>query len=238
MATVMPVTDGGEEPYFTLPVSGLRRSIARNMAAAWQVPRVAQSLEANAAIVLGMRAALQASVADATKVTLTAYVVRAAALTLRDHPRINANMVADEIRVYKDVNISVAVSLDDGLTVPVLRQVDQKSIIDISREIKSLAEGARAGTLRPSAYQKGTFTVSNLGMTDIDYFAPILNMPQAAILGVTQVAERPVVEGGKISVAPMMGLHLVFDHRIIDGYPAAKFLSDLKRRIETGDGLE
>lgn len=236
MSNTLP--EASDLSYASVPLSGMRRAVARNMSAAWQVPRVAQSLEADASVIERMRAALQASLADTTKVTLTAYVLRAAALTLRDHPRINVNVAADEIRMFNDVNIGVAVSLEDGLMVPVLRQADQKSIPEICREVKMLAEGARAGTLRPAAYQRGTFTISNLGMTDVECFTPILNAPQAAILGVTRVMARAVVRDGDVVVAPMMGLHLVFDHRVIDGYPAARFLTDLKHRIETGNGLD
>lgn len=221
----------------TIAMTGMRGAIARGMTAGWQIPRVAHSLEADVGAVERRRASLQAELGDSVKLTLTAFVLRATALTLRDHPRLNARVTDKEIELMPDVNIGLAVSLDDGLVVPVLREVDRKSVEEIAREARTLAEGARRGTLSPSAYQRGSFTVSNLGMTEVERFTPILHAPQAAILGVTRVIRRAVVKDEWISIAPMMGLHLVFDHRAVDGYPAAAFLGDLKRRLESAEGL-
>jgi pyruvate dehydrogenase E2 component (dihydrolipoamide acetyltransferase) len=142
-----------------------------------------------------------------------------------------------DIELLDDVNLGLAVSLPDGLMVPVLRNADGKSAAELGREARTLAEGARAGTLSAGSYQRGTFTVTNLGNTDIDSFTPIINSPQVAILGVTRVAARPVARGSEVAIAPMMGLHLVFDHRAVDGLPAALFLTDLKRRLEAAKEL-
>lgn len=221
----------------TIPLSGMRGAIARNMTLGWQIPRVTHSLDADVAEVEQRRGALQAAVKDGTKVTLTAYVLRAVALTLRDHPRLNARMLEKEIELMSEINLGLAVGLDEGLMVPVLRAVDQKSIIEIARESRSLAEGARLGTLGAGVYQRGTFTVTNLGMTEIERFTPIINAPQVAILGITRAIQKPVVKNDRVTIAPMLGLHLVFDHRAVDGHPAANFLTDLKHRLETADGL-
>ncbi len=234
-AAAPPLGDGPTRQ--TIALTGMRGAIARGMTAGWQIPRVAHSLEADVSAVEAKRARLQAELGDSIKLTLTAYLLRAAALTLRAHPRLNARVTDKEIELMPDVNIGLAVSLDDGLVVPVLREVDRKSVEEIAREARTLAEGARNGTLSAGAYQRGTFTISNLGMTEVERFTPILHAPQAAILGVTRVIRRAVVKDDWISIAPMMGLHLVFDHRAVDGYPAAAFLGDLKRRLESAEDL-
>ena len=229
------VPDAGERR--VVPIAGMRGAIARTMSAAWQVPRVAQAIEVDASRLEAAVQALQQQLGPKCKVTLTAFVLRAVALTLREHPRLNARVLEKEIELMPEVNIGLAVSLDEGLMVPVLRNVDTRSVADIAAESRRLAAGARAGTLSAGSYQHGTFTVTNLGMTGIDSFTPIINVPQVAILGVTRVAKRVVVKGDSIVIAPMMGLHLIFDHRAVDGYPAARFLSDLKTRLETVEGL-
>ncbi|CAJ0704930.1 dihydrolipoamide acetyltransferase family protein [Ralstonia holmesii] len=229
------VPDAGERR--VVPLAGMRGAIARTMSAAWQVPRVAQSIEVDATRLEIAVQALQQQLGPQCKVTLTAFVLRAVALTLREHPRLNARLLEKEIELMPEVNIGLAVSLDEGLMVPVLRNVDTQSVADIAAESRRLAAGARAGTLSAGSYQHGTFTVTNLGMTGIDSFTPIINVPQVAILGVTRVAKRVVVKGDSIVIAPMMGLHLIFDHRAVDGYPAARFLTDLKTRLETVEGL-
>jgi pyruvate dehydrogenase E2 component (dihydrolipoamide acetyltransferase) len=217
----------------TVPLTGMRGAIARNMEQGWRVPRVAQSVEVDVTALQALRAAAP----DDERVSLTAYVLRAVALCLRDHPRLNARMREKDSELLDDVNLGLAVSLDDGLMVPVLRNADRKSAAALGREARTLAEGARAGTLSAGSYQRGTFTVTNLGNTAIDSFTPIINSPQVAILGVTRVAARPVARGNEVAVAPMMGLHLVFDHRAVDGFPAALFLTDLKRRLEAAKEL-
>ncbi|MGN6141017.1 MAG: dihydrolipoamide acetyltransferase family protein [Ralstonia sp.] len=229
------VPDAGERR--VVPLSGMRGAIARTMSAAWQVPRVAQSIEVEATRLEAAVQAMQQQLGPQCKVTLTAFVLRAVALTLREHPRLNARLQEKEIELMPEVNIGLAVSLDEGLMVPVLRNVDTQSVADIAAESRRLAAGARAGTLSAGSYQHGTFTVTNLGMTGIDSFTPIINVPQVAILGVTRVAKRAVVKDDSIVIAPMMGLHLIFDHRAVDGYPAARFLTDLKTRLETLEGL-
>jgi pyruvate dehydrogenase E2 component (dihydrolipoamide acetyltransferase) len=217
----------------TVPLTGMRGAIARNMEQGWRVPRVAQSVEVDVTALQALRAAAP----EDERVSLTAYVLRAVALCLREHPRLNARMREKDIELLGDVNLGLAVSLDDGLMVPVLRNADRKSAAALGREARTLAEGARAGTLSAGSYQRGTFTVTNLGNTAIDSFTPIINSPQVAILGVTRVAARPVARGNEVAVAPMMGLHLVFDHRAVDGFPAALFLTDLKRRLEAAKEL-
>jgi pyruvate dehydrogenase E2 component (dihydrolipoamide acetyltransferase) len=121
--------------------------------------------------------------------------------------------------------------------VPVIRDADTKTIEQIAAEAAALAAGARAGTLPVKAYQGGTFTVSSLGAAGVDWFTPILNPPQVGILGLARVADRPVVQGGKLMIASATTLSLVFDHRAVDGHPAALFLGELKARLEAAEGL-
>ena len=215
-----------------IPLTGMRGAIARNMSQGWQIPRVAHSVEVDVSRCEALRASLGGA---GRKPSLTVLLLRAVALTLREHPGLNALMREKAVELMPEVNLGVAVSLDDGLMVPVIRNADTLPLEALGAELRRLAEGSRAGTLSAGNYQRGTFTVSNLGMTAIDRFSPIINPPQVAILGVTRVIERPVVRDGAIVAAPMMGLHLIFDHRAVDDYPAALFLSELERRIETAD---
>lgn len=215
-----------------IPLTGLRGAIARNMGQGWQIPRVLHSVEVDVSRCEGLRRDLAAA---GDKASLTALVLRAVALTLREHPRLNALMRDKAVELMPEINIGVAVSLDDGLMVPVIRNTDRLALPALSDALRQVASGARAGALGAGYYQRGTFTVTNLGTTAIDSFSPIINPPQVAILGVTRVLEKPVARNGEVVIAPMMGLHLVFDHRAVDGYPAALFLGDLARRIESAD---
>lgn len=233
MAATSTVEDGVAVRPRHIALAGMRGAIARNMEQGWRVPRVAQSIEADVTALQ----ALRAGAAEGARNSLTAYVLRAVALSLREHPRLNARLLDKEIEVMEEINLGLAVSLDEGLMVPVLRNADRKGTAELAAEARALAEGARAGSLSPGTYQRGTFTVTSLAGTAIDSFTPILSAPQVAILGVTRVATRPVVKDGAIVPAPMMGLHLVFDHRALDGYPAALFLTALKQRLESAEGL-
>lgn len=219
----------------TIPLNGMRGAIAKAMTAGWQIPRVVHHASAS---LIRLEAVRRREAGAGRKKSLTPYVLRAVALCLRDHPRLNAHLADNQIRVQPEINLGLAVSVNDGLMVPVIRQADALSVDDLAASAARLAQGAREGSLSAGTYQRGTFTVTNLGMTAIDAFSPILVAPQVAILGVTRVRQAVVVEAdGSLGTAPMMGLHLVFDHRAVDGYPAAVFLSDLKRRLETLDGL-
>lgn len=219
-----------------IALTGLRGAIARNMAQGWQAPRVSMSAAVDVSACERRRAELQAA-PGAPKLTLTAFVLRALALTLQAHPRMNALLRDNEIELVDEVNIALAVSVEDGLMAPVIRNAERKSLAEIAQEAAALAADARAGRLSPKQLQRGTFTLTNLGMTQIDSFAPIINPPQVGILGVSRVIPMPVVKDGAVAIAPLMELTLVFDHRAVDGYPAALFLGDLKQRLEAGGEL-
>lgn len=216
----------------SVPLVGLRGAIARNMGLGWQVPRVAHSVDVDLSRVEAVRAE-RAAAGD--RPSVNAFVLHAVAQALRAHPRLNALMRDKEVEPVDDINIGVAVALDDGLMVPVIRHADTLAVAQLAAETRRLAEGARAGALTGGAYQRGTFTVTNLGATGIDRFSPIINPPQVAILGVGRSVLRPVVKDGAIVAAPVANLTLVFDHRAVDGYPAALFLGEVARRLEQAE---
>ena len=186
--------------------------------------------------------------ADATKLMLirqkesnisfTALAVRAAAKTLENHKNVNSTIDGDEITIYSDVNVAVAIHTEQGLVAPVIRNAKTWSLKEINDEIDELSRKAKENRLTVENLTGGTFTITNLGAYDIESFAPVINPPQCAILGLGRVAYKPYVKGSEVSVRLSTLLTLVFDHRIIDGAPAAKFLQDLKRRLEDpGEGL-
>ncbi|HEV2357684.1 MAG TPA: 2-oxo acid dehydrogenase subunit E2, partial [bacterium] len=164
--------------------------------------------------------------------TYTDIVVRASAAALRDHPRLNARWDGDGARRLAEIHLGLAVALDEGVVVPVIRHADRLTLAQISAAVRDLSERARGFKLRPEEMDGGTFTVTNLGMFDVDAFTPILNPPEAAILGAGRVHDRPVAAGGRIEVRPTMVLSLTFDHRVVDGAPAAQFLQRVKHVLE------
>lgn len=137
------------------------------------------------------------------------------------------------IKIYKDVNVGVAVALEHGLIVPVIHDTDNKTLSEISVLSKELVEKARQDRLSLSDVMNGTFTVTNLGIYDVDAFTPIVNPPQTGILGVGRIREKPVVENGEITIRPVVTLSLSFDHRVVDGVPAARFLQRIKKLLES-----
>jgi pyruvate/2-oxoglutarate dehydrogenase complex dihydrolipoamide acyltransferase (E2) component len=214
-----------------LPLTGLRGSVARAMSLAWQAPQVAMGVDVDMTRCLARRDALRAEHGDA-RLTITPLIIRAAALALRAHPRMNAHLTERGVELHEVVHIALAVSLDEGLLTPVIRDADRLSSVEIGQQAQQLAEAARANTLPPSALQGGTFSVTNLGMAGIDWFTPVLNPPQVGILGIGRLAQQAAVRDGAVVAVPTLTLTLVFDHRAIDGYPAALFLADVRARLE------
>jgi pyruvate dehydrogenase E2 component (dihydrolipoamide acetyltransferase) len=169
---------------------------------------------------------------EGVHVSYTDLIVRAAAVALREHPGINARWDGEGVRRFGEIHIGVAVALDEGLVVPVVRRADQLTLAQISAAIRDLSERARTNKLKPEAMQGGTFTVTNLGMYDVDAFTPVLNPPEAAILGAGRVHRKPVAVGDRVEIRTTMVLSLTFDHRVVDGAPAAKFLQRVKNILE------
>ena len=160
-------------------------------------------------------------------------IIKLTAVALDEHPMLNSRWTDDSVTIFKEVHVGIAVDTEDGLLVPVLRDVQIKNLRQIAAESHALTERARTRQLSPEDMRGGTFTVTNLGMYGIDTFTPIINTPQCAILGVGQVVSKPVVRDDEIVPRRMMSLSLTFDHRIVDGAPAAQFLSTLREYIET-----
>jgi pyruvate dehydrogenase E2 component (dihydrolipoamide acetyltransferase) len=164
--------------------------------------------------------------------SITDLLVKLAAQSLVEHPQLNAQWHVEGILHPEEIHIGVAVDTEAGLLVPVVRNVCNLSLRDVSQEIRRLADGARARRLKADDLEGGTFTISNLGMFGVDAFTPILHSPQAAILGVGRIVREPAVVDDRIEPREKMTLSLTFDHRIVDGAPAARFLDSLHRRIE------
>jgi pyruvate dehydrogenase E2 component (dihydrolipoamide acetyltransferase) len=219
----------------TIPLSGIRKVVFDRMAQSWrEVARVTMFVEADVSDLVRLR---QAKAAEwertfGVKPSYSDLVHLAAARALREEPRINCRLEGQAIQVRSEVHLAFAVDLGEGLAAVVIRDADRKSLGELARAGKDLAERARAGKLAPDDMADGTFTVTNLGGYGIDGFTPIVNPPQAGILGVGQIREKAVVIAGGIHVRSMLTLSLVFDHRLVDGAPAAKFLAKVKTLLE------
>jgi len=220
-----------------VPLKGLRRIIAERMAASVHTAaRVTLVTEADATAFVEARERLKATVADEWGFApgyndlLGIIVARA----LREFPYMNARLSADgqAIERLPAVNLGMAVDTERGLLVLVIRDADQKGLRAFGTEFRALVERARVGKATPEDLTGGTFTVTNLGMHEIDAFTPIINLPEAAILGVGRIQPKPVVREGEIVVRQMWTLSLVFDHRVVDGAPAARFLQRIKQLVE------
>ncbi len=166
------------------------------------------------------------------KVSFNDIIIKATALALRQHQACNAWWQGDHIRLWHDIHVGVAVAVEDGLITPVIRHADQKSLRDIARESRDLAERARARKLTPEEYTGATFSVSNLGMFDIDQFTAVINPPEGGILAVGSITEKPVVVDGQVTVGRRMRLTMSCDHRVIDGATGSQFLQTLKLLLE------
>jgi pyruvate dehydrogenase E2 component (dihydrolipoamide acetyltransferase) len=218
----------------TIPLTGIRGRVAERMYESWNtIPRVTEVTLVDMSATVAFREAMQSQWEQqfGVRISLNDMITKAVAVALRRHPRLNATMGEREVRVHEQINIGVAVNLDEGLIVPVVRQVDQKDLGQISRDSRELAERARSGRLQLDDLSDGTFTITNLGTTGIDLFTPIINPPQVAILGVGMIQRRPVVVGDALAIRPSAYLCLVFDHRALDGVPAARFLQELQQLL-------
>jgi pyruvate dehydrogenase E2 component (dihydrolipoamide acetyltransferase) len=165
------------------------------------------------------------------------FIIKATATGLREFPAVNTMLLGQELRTMSEVNVGFAVVSGDDLLVPVVRNADRLSITDISKSAKTLIERARGGALTTREMSGGTFTVSNLGMYDVDLFAPVINPPETAILGVGRIVPKLIIVGENMAIRQMLTLTLVFDHRVIDGVLAAKFLQRVKQLLEAPEKL-
>jgi pyruvate dehydrogenase E2 component (dihydrolipoamide acetyltransferase) len=219
--------------YIDIPHTNMRRTIARRLLESKStVPHFYLAVECRVDKLMGMRAEINAGTHH--KISVNDFVILAAARALRDVPQVNVNWTDEAIRQFNDVDISIAVSTETGLMTPILFNVNSKSLSQISQSVRSMAERAKQGQLRPAEFQGGTFSISNLGMYGIDEFAAIINPPQAAILAVGTIKAQPVIgQNGLIEAGQVMRCTLSVDHRAVDGALAATWLSTFRRYIES-----
>jgi pyruvate dehydrogenase E2 component (dihydrolipoamide acetyltransferase) len=224
-------------PHTLVPNSNIRKVIARRLTEAKQtVPHFYVSMDVEIDAFLKLREELNAKSPkegpSAFRLSVNDLIIKAAAITLRRIPRVNASFTEDAIVLYDDVDISVAVSIPDGLITPIVRKADQKGLAAISGEMKDLAARARSGKLKPEEFLGGGFSISNMGMYGVSEFAAIINPPQAAILAVAAGQQRPVVKNGALAIATVMTCTLSVDHRVVDGALGAEWLAAFKTIVE------
>jgi pyruvate dehydrogenase E2 component (dihydrolipoamide acetyltransferase) len=237
-----------------VPLAGVRKVIAERMAHSHRTAaRVTLTTEADATELVALRERLlvlssrsfdtPAATQDKRrivgkeklpelKITYTDLLVHIVAAVLKRHPMLNAALVDEEIHLHEAVHMGIAVDTERGLIVPVLRDADTKRLSAIAQESKDLAERAHQNRLQPDEMRGGTFTLTNLGTYGIDAFMPLINPPETAVLGVGRIVAKPVVHKGEIVVRQMVALSLSFDHRVVDGGPAARFLQEVKGLVE------
>jgi pyruvate dehydrogenase E2 component (dihydrolipoamide acetyltransferase) len=224
-----------------IPLTAMRRTIAKRLSQSMQT---APHYYMTSVIDTGKLAELRLQIneyaakdAAAVKVSFNDLIIKAVALAIVQMPQVNVSFAEDHLIQKKQVHIGMAVALEQGLIVPVIRNADQRRILEIARESQRLAELARTGKLRPEDFSGGTFTVSNLGMFDVDSFTAVINPPESAILAVGSITPTPVVVDGQVVVRNRMKVTLSSDHRAIDGATAARFLQEVKRLLEEPFGL-
>lgn len=214
-----------------MPITGMRKVIAERTSMSWQTaPHVNMTAEVDMLAASDLKEVL--TQASGVKISYTDIVVKIVSQALTEFPMVNSSLIEGKIISHGTVNIGVAVALENGLIVPVIKNTEHKSISGLHDEIVELANKARNGSLDTEEISGGTFTVSNLGMFGVDHFTPIINQPESAILGVCRIVDRPQVHNGTVVVRPMMNLCLSFDHRLIDGSVGAQFLARLRQLME------
>ena len=232
----VPATPKAPEIAEIIPMTSMRRTIAQKLAQSFHdAPHFNLGTEVDMTEAIRfLDPSLQKRMEERAglKLSLNDILIKAVALTLREHPLLNARLREDRIEILKDINIGLAVALEKGLIVPAIEKADQKRLWEVAKERKDLVEKAREGRLSLPEIERGTFTISNLGMYDIVFFTSILNPPQTGILSIGKIYDRPVVREGEIVIRPIVEMSLAIDHRVVDGAVGARFLQDLK------DGLE
>jgi pyruvate dehydrogenase E2 component (dihydrolipoamide acetyltransferase) len=210
-----------------VPLTSIRRTIARRLTQAWEAPVFQISMSADMTRAQALRERLRDQ-----KVTVTDVLTKLAAIALLRHREVNAHFADDELRIFPSAHVGLAVATERGLIVPVIKEAERKSLVDLAIERGQLVERARDAKLTQEDLEDGTFTISNLGMYGVEIFTAVLNPPQAAILAVGAIEEKPVVEDGELVVRPLMAMTLTCDHRAVDGAKASEFLRELKTLLE------
>jgi pyruvate dehydrogenase E2 component (dihydrolipoamide acetyltransferase) len=229
-AVVLPSVSG-KESFEDIPVSQMRKTIAKRLAESkFSAPHFYLTTTVN--MDKAMDARTRMNEVSPVKISFNDIVIKAVAASLKQHPKVNNSWLGDAIRMNHHVHIGVAVAVEDGLVVPVVRFANEKSLSHISAEVKELAEKARNKKLQPAEMQGNTFTISNLGMFDIDEFTAIINTPDSCILAVGSIKPSAIVKDGNVAVANLMKLTLSCDHRSVDGASGSQFLQTLKSLLE------
>ena len=222
----------GQESFQDEPVSQMRKVIAQRLAESkFTAPHFYLTVSIDMDNAIEARKSINSSI-NPSKISFNDFVVKAVAASLIDHPKVNASWYGDFIRYNKHVHIGVAVAVDDGLLVPVVRFANEKSLTQIGEEVKLLAQKAKDKKLQPEEWEGNTFTISNLGMFDIDEFTAIINTPDACILAIGGIQQVPVVKNGEIVPGNTMKVTLSCDHRVVDGAVGSSFLNTFKNYLE------
>jgi pyruvate dehydrogenase E2 component (dihydrolipoamide acetyltransferase) len=223
---------GGAQPKVkeVIPLSGFRKITAERLSLSFRTAP-------HSAVVMEVDVSKATELHERLQVSYTTLIIKAAATALTEMPIVNSTLEGDRIKIFADVNVGVAVATANGLVVPVIRNADQKTLKDLDAAVLELTEKAQLAKLSKEEVTGGTFTVTNLGMYGVDFFIPIINPPEAAILAVGRISEKPAPVNGKVEVKPVMMLSLSYDHRVIDGAPAAEFLRKIKERLENSSSF-
>jgi len=222
--------------YEVVPMSSMRRAIARKMVESkTYAPHFYVTVQVDMTEAVRMRENLIPlfEAKKGVRLSFTHLLIKAVASALEKYPQLNATFEEDEIRIWKDVNIGIAVSLEDGLIVPVLRGANKLDLFEIASQASELATKAREKRLREDEFSGGTFTLSNMGAVGVDSFIAIINIPETAILATGRISDKPAVVDGELTIRKMMNMTLSADHRVVDGVTAAKFLQEIKRLLES-----
>lgn len=230
-AAAVPSAPTGQVSFDDVPVSQMRKTIAKRLSEAkFSAPEFYLTITVDMDQAVSSRAKINETAP--VKISFNDFVLKATALALKKHPAVNSSWMGDKIRVNHHVNIGVAVAVEDGLLVPVVRFADTKSLSQISTEVKEFAAKAKNKKLQPSDWEGSTFTISNLGMFGMDEFTAIINPPDSCILAISSIQQVPVVKNGAIVIGNVMKLTMTCDHRVVDGATGAAFLQTLKGLLE------
>jgi pyruvate dehydrogenase E2 component (dihydrolipoamide acetyltransferase) len=228
---VAPAVSAGQVSYEEVPVSQMRKVIAKRLAESmFTAPHFYVTMTVDMDKVIESR--VRINEVSPVKISFNDIVLKAVAVALKQHPAVNSSWLGDKIRINHHVNIGVAVAIEDGLLVPVVRFADTKSLSQIAAEVKDLAQRAKAKKLQPSEWEGSTFTISNMGMFGVDEFTAIINPPDACILAISAIQAIPVVKNGAVVPGNIMKLTLSCDHRVVDGATGSAFLQTVKSLLE------
>ena len=228
-------TSSGEPEHDVIALEGIRRVTAERLSSHWtNAPQVTEGIEIDMTEVRTYRTAHRNEWRESfdTMPSLNDVVLKAAATALEAHPALNSALVEGAIHRYREINLGVAIDIKDGLVVPVLRNADRLSLGQVASSVADLSARAKASKLTPRDFEGATFTVSNLSSLGVDWFTPVLNPPQCALLGVGRMHRAPAAVGHEVVVRDLATFVLTFDHRALDGAPAARFLARLRRLLE------